>query len=257
LRQRGKLAWKNLHQLDKFCQAPPRSLGVRHSEEPPRLEYQVEKFSTEETARVRANGARLCGVLGNAQFHAAVAVTELHLLHQRLGCPSPSYVLPMPVGMRPKGTIEPLFSNQVGMLMLQFLPEHLGSVADAVAILKTQTEQAMRAGLLESGRMLSELFRFLPLPIYMAVLKQGLRGEICSLFYGDTANVNPLLNTFLGASIDDFAHVAAVTPSPGLGVIFYYFRGDLRVTVLHSTHVLDDAEAAAFAASIRGRLLNP
>ena len=115
----------------------------------------------------------------------------------------------------------------------------------------------MRAGLLDSGRLLSEMFRFLPLPIYMAVLKQGLRGEICSLFYGDTAAVNPLLTSFLGAPIEDFAHVAAVTPSPGLGVIYYYFRGELRLTVLHATTVLAEVEAQEFAARLRARLLNP
>jgi len=257
LKQRIKLAWKNLHQLDSFCEAPPRGPGIRHPQAPARLQYRVERFSAEETAIARANGAKSCGVLGNAQFHAAVAMTELHRLHERLGCPSPSYVLPMPVGLRPKGTIDPLFSNQVGMLMLQFLPSHLGTVANAVAHLKIQTEQAMREGLLESGRMLSELFRFLPLPTYMAVLKQGLRGEICSLFYGDTAAVTPSLTTFLDAPIEDFAHVAALTPSPGLGVIFCYFRGNLRVTVLHSSKVLDDSEAAEFSASVRARLLNP
>ena len=184
-------------------------------------------------------------------------MVELHRLHERLGSASPSYVLPVPVGLRPKGTCEPIFSNQVTMLMLQFLPEHLDSLAHAVARLKTQTEQAMRAGLLESGRVLAELFRFLPLRIYMAILKHGLRGEICSLFYGDTAAVTPLLTSFLGAPVEDFAHVAAVTPSPGLGVIFYHFRGALRITVLHSVTVLTDAEAAEFAANLRARLLNP
>jgi hypothetical protein len=91
----------------------------------------------------------------------------------------------------------------------------------------------------------------------MAMAKQGLRGEICSLFFGDTASVNPRLNTFLGAPVEDFTHVAAVTPSPGLGVIFYYFRGLLKMTVVHSTRVFTDAEAAEFAASLRQRLLQP
>ena len=48
----------------------------------------------------------------------------------------------MPVGLRPKGRVEPLFSNQVDMLMVQFLPEHLESVETAVAALKAQTAQA-------------------------------------------------------------------------------------------------------------------
>jgi hypothetical protein len=257
LPERCKLAWKNLYQFDKFCEAKPRSLGCRDSAAAPKLRHRVESFSAEETARIRANGVRLCGMLGDAQYHAAVSVLELHRLHQKLGCMSASYVLPMPVGLRPKGSPDPLFSNQVAMLMIQFLPEHLDTIEHAVAALKAQTQEAMRNGLLESAVMLSELFRFLPLPIYMAIVKQGLRGEICSVFYGDTASVNPLLTNFLGVEVEDFAHIAAVTPSPGVGVIFYYFRGELRVTVLSLAPVLSEAEAAEFAAALRARLLNP
>jgi hypothetical protein len=254
---RFKLARKNIHQLDKFCEAPPRSPGFRCGGAAPRLRHRIENFSLEETARIRANAVRLCGVLGDAQYHAAVSVMELHQLHQRLGCASGSYVLPVPVGLRPKGTMEPLFSNQIAMLMIQFLPGHLDTVEHAVAAFKTQTQEAMRNGLLESGLMLSELFRFLPLPIYMAMVKQGLRGEICSLFYGDTAAVNPLLTNFFGVEVEDFAHIGAVTPSPGVGVIYYYFRGELRATVLSLAPVLNENETADFAASLRARLLSP
>jgi hypothetical protein len=257
LKERFKLAWKNIHQLDEFCKAAPRSVGLRFPNAPARQKFRVEKFSADETARIRANGARLCGALGGAQFHASVSMVELHGLHQRLGCASPSYVLPVPVGLRPKGTVEPLFSNQMTMLMAQFLPQQLGLTADAVATLKSQTASALRAGLLESGVVLAELFRFLPLPIYVAMIKQGLRGEICSLFYGDTAAVTPLLTTFLGATIEDFAHIGATTPSPGLGVIFYFFRGLMRVTVFHLENHFSEIEAAEFAASLRQRLLNP
>jgi hypothetical protein len=257
LKERFKLAWKNIHQLDAFCKAAPRSVGLRRSDSPARQKFRVEKFSSDETARIRANGVRLCGALGGAQFHASVSMVELHRLHQRLGCASPSYVLPVPVGLRPKGSVEPLFSNQMTMLMSQFLPEQLGSTAEAVATLKSQTAAALRAGLLESGVVLAELFRFLPLPVYVAMMKQGLRGEICSLFFGDTAAVTPLLTTFLGATIEDFAHIGATTPSPGLGVIFYFFRGLMRVTVFHLENHFSDAEAAEFAANLRLRLLNP
>lgn len=257
LRERFRLAWKNINQLDEFCKVAPRSVGVRRPMATARQKYSVEKFSAEETARIRAHSTRMCGALGGAHFHAAAAMVELHRVHQRLGCVSPSYVLPLPVGLRPKGSVEPLFSNQMTMLMAQFLPEHLGTTASAVATLKAQTASAMRAGMLESGVLLAELFRFLPLPVYMAMIKRGLRGEICSLFYGDTAAVTPLLTTFLGATIEDFTHIGATTPSPGLGVIFYFFRGLLRVTVFHLENHFSEAEAAEFAAGLRARLLDP
>lgn len=257
LRERIRLAWKYLHQIDRFGKVAPRSIGVRSPAAPAQLRYHVEKFTGEESARVRAHGRRLGGVLADAQFHAAAAMVELHQLHQSLGAATPSYVLPVAVGLRPKGTHEPLFSNQLTMLMLQFLPDQLASVADAVTSLKTQTAQALRAGLLDSGIVLGEMFRFLPLPVYMAILKQGLRGEICSLFYGDTAAVTPHLTHFLGATVEDFAHAAPVTPAPGIGVLFYSFRGALRITILYSLKVLNETEAAGFSARLRARLLNP
>ena len=256
LRQRLKTAWKSIHHLDKFCEVKPQSIGTRHPAAA-KLHYQTLRFTAEETAAARAHAARLCGLLGDAQFHATVSLCELHKLRARLGCASPSYVLPMPVGLRPKGRIEPVFSNQLSMLMVQLFPAQLGSVADAVAAFKPQMEHALRSGLLESGRTLAELFRFLPLPLYVFMVKQGLRGEIGSLFFGDTAAVNPKLTNFLGVPVEDFTHVAAITPSPGLGVIFYYFRGLLRLTVVHSARVFTKVEADEFTASLRARLLAP
>jgi hypothetical protein len=255
--ERLELMKKSVAQLDKFCEQQPRALKTRHPDASRQLQYHVETFSAEETARIRAHSSRLCGILGDAQFHATVAALELHRLHQKLGCPTKSYIVPMPVGLRPKGRLEPFFSNQVDMLMLQFLPTQLEGMEPAIAALKAQAAQAVREGSLSYGRKLSELFSFLPLPIYMKVLKHGLKGEICSLFFGDTAAVNPRLERFLGANVERFTHIAAVTPSPGLGVIFYYFRSQLCMTIIHAQTVLAETEAADFAASLRQRLLNP
>ena len=254
--ERLELMKKSVEQLDKFCEQQPRALKTRHADAPRELSYRVEKFSTEETKLVRANGVKLCGALGDAQFHAVTAALELHALHQKLGTATKSYILPMPVGLRPKGRIEPLFSNQVDMLMVQFFPEHLTSATQAIAALKSQAMQALREGSISYGRKLAELFSFLPLPIFMLVLKHGLKGEICSLFFGDTAAVNPKLENFLGVAVENFTHIAAVTPSPGLGVIFYYFRSELRVSVIHAKTVLTETEVAEFSTALRRRLLS-
>lgn len=258
LKERFQLARKNVNQLSDFCKAAPCTVGVRFPQAQRVQRYRVEKFSAEETARIRANGVKLCGALGDAQFHAAVAIAELHRLHQRVGKPSPSYVLPVPVSLRPKGTVEPVFSNQIAMLMVQFLPEQLDTTAATVATLKPQLAQALRDRRIEAGVAITELSRGLPFPLYLYILKHhGLRGEICSFFYGDVANVSPLLTTFLGATITDFTHVGATTPSPGIGAIFYYFGGKMRVTVFHLETHFSAREAAEFAANLRTRLLNP
>ena len=50
---------------------------------------------------------------------------------------------------------------------------------------------------------------------------------------------------FLGVRVENFTHIAAVTPSPGLGVIFYYFRGELRVSIIHATDSTSTAGVAS------------
>ncbi|HEX5221226.1 MAG TPA: hypothetical protein VFZ59_16805 [Verrucomicrobiae bacterium] len=257
-KERVQLARKNVNQLSDFCKAAPRTVGLRFPQAPKVQRYCVERFTVEETARIKANGVKLCGALGDAQFHAAVAMMELHRLHQRIGKPSPSYVLPVPVSLRAKGSVEPVFSNQIAMLMVQFLPEQLDATVAAVATLKAQLAQSLRDRRIEAGVAITELSRGLPFPLYLYILKQhGLRGEICSFFYGDVANVSPLLTTFLGANITDFTHVGATTPSPGIGAIFYYFGGKMRVTVFYLETHFSASEAAEFAANVRQRLLNP
>ena len=255
--ERLKLARKSVMQFDEFIKARPRTVGVRFPNAPRVQRFCVERFSAEETSRVRANASKICGALGGAQFHAASAMIELHQLHQRIGSPSASYVLPVPVSLRAKGSVEPLFCNQVTMMMTQFLPQHLGTTARAVAALKPQIAQAMRDGLIEAGVAIADISRCLPLAPYLFILKSGLRGEICSFFYGDTAAVTPLLTTFCGATVRDFTHIGATTPSPGIGAIFYSFRGELRVTVFHLETHFTAAEAGSFAKGLRVRLLNP
>ncbi len=258
LSERFQLARKNVNQLSDFCKAAPRTVGTRFPQARRVQRFLVEKFTAEETARIRGHGVKLCGALGDAQFHAAAAMMELHRLHHRVGKPSPSYVLPVPVSLRPKGTVEPVFSNQIAMLMVQFLPEQLNTPSAAVATLKTQLVQSLRDRRIEAGTAITELSRGLPFPLYLYMLKHhGLRGEICSFFYGDVANVSPLLTTFLGATITDFTHVGAATPSPGIGAIFYYFGGKMRLTVFHLETHFSANEAAGFATALRGRLLNP
>jgi hypothetical protein len=256
-REKLKRAWKNFLVFHEFRKIAPRSPGKRHKVAPPRLQFRVEKFSAAETAQVRANAVKLSGALGETQFHTAVATIEFHQTLQRLGCPSPSYILPVPVNMRPKGNVEPLFSNQITMLLLQLLPEQLSSTGNVIAQIKTQTAHAMREGIVEGGIFFLNALRVLPLPIYVAFARFGFKGEICSLFYGNTAVISPLITNFLGATIEDFTHVAATPVSPGAGIIFYQFRGELRITLMHAAEVLDKNEAAQFASAVRARLLNP
>jgi hypothetical protein len=256
LRARGKLAWRSLERLEQFKKALPVSLATRR---PPRgpMKYQVVALIPDEAARVQVNSNRLCGFLGEMNFQIAAALVELHRLHQRLNCPSPSYVVPIPVGLRPKGTRAPLFSNQVTMMMHQFFPEDLATMEQAAAAVKTHKADALREAQIDSSIALGQLFRRLPLRFYMGMVKRELGGEICSFFFGDTAAVDPALQDFLGARIETLAHVPAVTVPPGIGVVFYRFGAQRLFTFVFADGTLNDGEATGFVDALRARLLNP
>ena len=257
LRARGRQAWRELDRLEKFKTALPVSLATRRPPTARALKYQVVTLSREESAGVRAHAGKLCGFLGDTSFHMATTLLELHQLHERAGCPSASYVVPIPVGLRPKGTRAPLFSNQVTMMLQQFLPAQLATLAQAVAAVKTQKTDFLRDDQIDAGIALAQLFRRLPMWLYMRMIKHELRGEICSIFFGDTAAVDSALKHFLGAAIEKFSHVPAVTLPPGVGVVFCRFRDQLQFTLVHAEGTLTDAEAAGFAARLRERLLHP
>jgi hypothetical protein len=257
LRARARQAWRELDRLEKLKAALPVSLATQRPPTVPGLKYQVVTLSGEESACVRANAGRLCGFLGDTTFHMAAMLLELHQLHERIGCPSASYVVPIPVSLRPKGTRAPLFSNQVTMMLHQFLPAQLTTMAQTVTAVKANKNDFLRDDQIDAGIALAQLFRRLPMWLYMQMIKRELRGEICSLFFGDTAAVDSALKHFLGADIEKFAHVPAVTLPPGIGVVFYRFRDQLQFTLVHADGTLTSSEAAQFIGRLRERLLNP
>jgi len=141
-------------------------------------------------------------------------------------------------------------------MLHQFLPAQLATLAESVAAVKTQKTDFLRDDQIDAGIALAQLFRRLPMWLYMRMIKHELGGEICSLFFGDTAAVDSALKHFLGAAIEKFSHVPAVTLPPGVGVVFYRFREQLQFTLVHAEGTLTDHEAAEFAARLRERLLH-
>ena len=200
LRARGRQAWRELERIEGFKKALPVSPATLHPPRSGTMNYDVVALSSEESARVRAHASRLCGLLGDTNYHLAVTLMALHRLHQRAGCASASYIVPVPVGLRPKGTRAPVFSNQITMILHQFFPEQLASIEQAVTAVKARHADCLRGDYLNAGVTLAQLFRRMPLALYMRIVKRELHGEICSLFFGDTGAVDPALENFLGSS---------------------------------------------------------
>ncbi|MEP6662046.1 MAG: hypothetical protein ABJC04_00155 [Verrucomicrobiota bacterium] len=257
LRARIRTAWRELIRMDVFRKALPVSLATQRPPAGRELNFISATFSKEDSGQINLHANLHGGFLANSTFHLAATLLELHALHLRLQCPSASYVVPIPVGLRPKGTRAPLFSNQVAMMLHQFLPEQLDSMPHAVAAVKEHSAESLRDNALDSGIALAQLFRCFPLPVYMRLIKQQLRGEICSLFFGDVGATDPALQTFFGARIESATHIPAVTVPPGLAVAFYRFHEQLSFTVVYAKGTLNSDDAKVFVDRLRERLLHP
>lgn len=257
LRARAKEAWRELERLDQFREALPVSLATRRPPTAKKSNYRSLHLTAAETAQVHAHAARLGGFLGEINFHLAAALVELHQLHARTGVASASYVVPISVGLRPKGTRAPLFSNQITMLLHQFFPAQLAEMPQAIAAIKARKAESLRHAHIDAGIAMAQLFRALPFRLYMWLVKHELRGEICSLFFGDTGVADAALENFLGARIESLVHVPAVTVPPGIGLVFHQFRDRLAFTLVTAEGTLTETEADEFIRRLRTRLLNP
>ena len=257
LRARAKEAWRELERLDQFRNALPVSLATQHPPDAKKMNYRALHLTAADTAQVHTHAARLAGFLGETTFHLAAALVELHQLHTRTGVASASYVIPVSVGLRPKGTRAPLFSNQITMLLHQFFPAQLADMPLAIAAIKTRKAESLRHAHIDAGIAMAQLFRALPLRLYMWLVKHELRGEICSLFFGDTGVADAALETFLGSHIESLVHVPAVTVPPGIGLVFYQFRNRLAFTLVTAQGTLTETEAEEFIHRLHTRLLNP
>ena len=131
------------------------------------------------------------------------------------------------------------------------------TVREAAREIKSQRADCVRDGEIDSGITLAHLFRALPLGFYMRLIKHELRGEICSLFFGDTSMVDPALTRMFGVEITGFAHLPAMTVPPGVGIVFYHFRDRLQFTLFHAQGTLSEAEVDEFARCLQERLINP
>jgi hypothetical protein len=256
-RARIRQAWKSLERMEEFKRALPVSLGTKRPHVAKKMKYKIAAFSPEDSALVRKNSTRLCGFLGETNFHLAATLLELHRLHQCVGCDTASYIVPIPVSLRPKGARAPLFSNQIATILQQFFPNQLKTVEQIVSAIKTQRADSLRDGYLDATIAMGHLIRALPLRLYMWMVKHELRGEICSLFFGDTSGVDTALVKFFGSDIKTFAHVPAITVPPGIGIVFYHLRNQLNFTLVHAEGTFSENEADEFIQNLRQRLLNP
>ncbi len=252
-RGRAARAWQGWH--DGMGVRPPRSLAGPLRRVPQALRYSVHSFSEPETARAVAAAQRSAGFLTPMLFYLAAALRAHHAVFQARGVDAGSYVVPLPVNLRPKGGEGAIFRTHVSLIWFQVFPEQMSDFGALVAELKAQRVAAIRAGQIENGVHAMNFARLAPRRLYAHMARRALRGELCSFFFAFTDGFLPGLKRFFGAEIRNGFHVPPVPPSPGSCVALSLRDQRLNLTHVHQRGVFSERELAIFHERLRADLL--
>ena len=248
----GARAWQAW--LEGFADRPPSSRAGPRRRTPQQLEWDAQTLGADETARVVAEAGRRAGFLTPMLFYLALAIRAHHAVARARGLAARSYLVPLPVNVRPRGAEGAIFRTHVSLIWFRVFPEQVDDLDGLIAALKAQRLAAIKAGHVENGIDAMGFARFAPTRLYAAMARRAFAGELCSFFFAYTGEFLGGLERFLGAEIRNAFHVAPVPPSPGSCVAMSLRAGRLNVSHVRQRGVFSEPEQARFRASLRADL---
>lgn len=255
LGQAGERATAWQRWVQGFGAQPPHSLAGPLQRVRQALRYDVLTLSPEETARAVARAKQSAGFLTPMPFYLAAAIRAHHAVARLRGSDPGTYLVPLPVNLRPKGMEGAIFRTHVSLLWFQVRPELVEDFDALVADLKRQRIESIRSGLIEDGAHAMDFARYAPTRLYSHMARRHLRGELCSFFFAWTGEFCAGLDSFFGAPVLDGFHVAPVPPSPGSCLAMSLRGGRLSATHVRQKGVFAPTELDAFRAQLRADLV--
>ena len=255
MRERGDAAMEWKSWLDGLAAHSLQSLAGPRRRTPQALHTGVTTLSPKQTGHVIESAQRRAGFLTPMLFYLAAAIRAHHAVFRERGVDPGSYVVPLPVNVRPRGSEGAMFRTHVSLLWFQVLPEQVEDFDKLLSELKEQRRDAIKRGFVEKGVCALDFARFAPRRLYAHMSRMALRGELCSFFFAYTGEFIDGLERFCGAEIRNGYHVAPVLPSPGSCAAFSHFRGRMNVTHVFQRDVFSEREREVFTAQLRSDLL--
>ena len=255
MRERGDAARTWQRWLGSFGEHPLHTLAGPRRRVRQALATDLMTLTPAETERAAANAARRAGFLTPMLFHLAAAIRAQHAVYRARGVEPGSYLVPLPVNLRPKGAEGAIFRTHVSLIWFQVLPEVVEDFDALVAELKRQRLAAIKARQIENGVDAMDFSRFAPSRLYARMARSAHRGELCTFFFAYTGEFAPLLDRFCGAAVDNAFHVAPVPASPGSCIAISHRAGRLNVSHVHQRGVYATADLALLRETLRADLL--
>ncbi len=236
--------------LDTLAATPPRSLAGPARNVAQNLRFDLITLTPEETTAVMKLAAQRAGFLTPMLFYLAASIRAHHAIFEKRGIDPGSYVVPLPVNMRPKGGEGAMFRTRVSMLWFQVRKDRVHSMDELIGDLKEQRKNLIKSGAITNGMVAMDFARFIPKRIYAKMAHHTFAGELCSFFFAYTDQFLAGLDSFLGAEIINGFHSPSVPASPGSSAVFSIRNGRLNFTHVHQSGVFMADDLTIFRARL-------
>jgi hypothetical protein len=251
---RGRMAQTWNEYMQGMSSRPPGSLAGPLRRVRQDLCYDELRFEGDDARTATGRAKKMAGFLTPMLFYLAVSIRAHQAVADERGKSPASWVVPLPVNLRPKGSQGEVFRTHVSLLWFQVTPEETRDLQELIESLKNQRLAAIRGKLVEAGVAAMDFARYAPARVYSYMARRTFGGELASFFFAYTAEFAAAAETLCGAPILDAFHAPAVPASPGSALVFSLRASGLDVVHVRQRGVLSDEELAVVRRSLAADL---
>jgi hypothetical protein len=252
---RGQRAMRWQNAMKQVTSRPVHSLAGPLSSLKQELRYDVEELDAAETSRVKQRASERVGFIAPMAYHLACAIRAHHAVFKARGLDPSSYVVPLPVDLRPKGPEKAIFRTRVSLIWFRVDPDLVEDFDGLLQEIKRQRRESIRKQRVEDGAIAMDFARYAPMRVYTQMARRSLRGELCSFFFAYTGCFAGDLRSFLGAPLTNAFTSPSVPPSPGSALTTSLFGDRMNLLHVHQKGVFSASERALLAERMRAELL--
>lgn len=191
--------------------------------------YRELVFSPDETRMFREKCRQKGALINPGAFQLACSCKALHdqvFSRQRRH----RFIwVPVPVNVRRKGAPGAILSNGLSFLFYKLRPADLATVDTTLDNIQRQMKAQMRKELPRAFIDFADGYWYMPLPIYYPMFNLPSWGRLSSFSFSTLGNSFPALTGFMGLRVLDVVNYPSNSIAPGLTLLFYEFRGQLRL----------------------------
>lgn len=217
--------------------------------------FKTISFSEEETKQIEQDAWQAGARIGQSAFYLSATAKIVHQVLQKRTENPPYLWFSVPNNQRKKGTAGHLVSNQLSFLFFRLYAHELSTTQAAVSSINQQLKAQIKDRIPERYTKLLQALRFMPMPVYEAMVNLASNGKMSSFGFSDLGTDKLALTHFLGTHVKNTCHYPPVPSPPGFNVVVSKSNGQLTFVWAYFDEVLSPSEISEMEQAFRQLLL--